>query len=76
MNNQSKKSKFFDTKTDLKKKTENPNESVMNRSVKSTCVDCIRIPTNDFSHTIFCTEGVMSCNRIIHRLRTSMLDTL
>ena len=70
------KIKIFWYQNRSKKKTENPNESVMNRSVKSTCVDCIRIPTNDFSHTIFCTEGVMSCNRIIHRLRTSMLDTL
>ena len=97
------KIKFFWHQNRSKKKPKIPMPpSRMNRSVKSTCVDCIRIPTNDntatniisetstktfffsirnmlqnnFSHTIFCTEGVMSCNRIIHRLRTLMLDTL
>ena len=30
----------------------------------------------NFSHAILLREGVMSRNRIIHRLRTSMLDTL
>ena len=33
MNNQSKKSKFFGTKTDLKKKTENPNAPIKDESV-------------------------------------------
>ena len=31
---------------------------------------------NNFSHAIFFREGVMSRNRIFHRLRTPMLDTL
>ena len=31
---------------------------------------------SNFSHAIFFREGVMSRNRIIHRLWTSMLDTL
>ena len=30
----------------------------------------------NFSHAILLREGVMSRDRIIHRLRTSMLDTL
>ena len=57
MNNQSKKSNFFGTKTDLKKKPKIPMPpSRMNRSVKSTCVDCIRIPTNDNTATNIISE--------------------
>ena len=50
------KIKIFWYQNRSKKKTENPNESVMNRSVKSTCVDCIRIPTNDNTATNIISE--------------------
>ena len=54
MNNQSKKSKFFGTKTDLKKKTENPNESVMNRSVIAYAFQQMTLVTRYFVRKVSC----------------------
>ena len=51
MNTQSEKPKFFSTKTDPQKNTENPNALRMNRSVQSTN------HTNDNRTTITITEN-------------------